>query len=398
MRIIYPVPEILPDPRARFIQIVCTCHALAKRGVEVILLVGMEKGYSRERLLGFYGIADHPNLKVIRIPIIRREQRRHFRFSWHGVFHVFLLLHLLFRRSYRGTDAVLFMRHIKLVGFIMKFRNILKSPIVFEAHEIFHTAAPGRKQAKMKRLEYTVYTRVDAIISISRSIKEYLVRLGVPDESIHVVHNGVEKEWFGIERKPSGSYICYTGSLYAWKGVNILLSAMKYLPDERLLIVGGGGRIEELKDLAKAVGIIERVNFVGAVPRSEIPEYLSQSKVAVLPNILSVPSQFSSPLKLFEYMACGMPIVASAIPVFQELLIDGKNAILFEPGNPLALAQAIKKIVDDPELASRLGHTAKEDARGYTYDKRAGKIIELIEELQKRTSPSSQEDTQRMKA
>ena len=398
MKIIYPVPEIFPDPRARFIQVVHTCNALAKKGIEVTLMVGIKKGYPKERILEFYGVPEHPNLKVIGMPIMRREQKRYFRFSSHGVFNFFLLVHLLFRRSYRDGETVLFLRHIKLAGFIMKLRKFLRNPIVFEAHELFHFAVHhGRKRERIRELESKVYRRADGIISISRTIKEHLVNLGVPPEAIHVVHNGVEREWFTIERRPSGSSICYTGSLYSWKGVDTLIAAMKYLPDEKLLIVGGGKRMGELKRFAEAEGIVERVSFVGAIPRTEIPGYLSQSKVAVLPNTPSVPSQFSSPLKLFEYMACGIPIVASALPVFQEILIDERNAILFEPGNPHSLAAAIKKLIDNPGLAARIGNTAKEDARNYTYDKRAEKIAGLMEELLKRTRPSSQEDTRLVK-
>lgn len=397
MRIIYPVPEIFPDPRARFIQIVLTCNALANKGVEVILMVGIKRGYPKERILEFYGIPEHQNLKVIGMPIMRREQKKHFRFSSHIVFYASLLLHLLFERTYRNREAVLFLRHIKLASFIMRLRKLFRNPIVFEAHELFHFAVRhGRKRERIRELESNVYRSADGIISISRTIKEHLVSLGVAPETIHVVHNGVEKEWFTVEKRSSGSFICYTGSLYSWKGVDTLIAAMKYLPDEKLIIVGGGKRMGELKHLAETEGITGRVSFVGAIPRTEIPVYLSQSKVAVLPNTLSVPSQFSSPLKLFEYMASGIPIVASALPVFQEILTDGRNAIFFEPSNPHSLAAAIKKLVDSPGLAERIGDTAREDAKHYTYDKRAEKIIEFMDELLKRTWSSSQKDTHKV--
>jgi len=382
MTIIYPVPEILPDPRARFIQIMNTCHALANTGAEVILMAGFKKGSTQESILRFYGISEHPRLKVIPMPIIRREQKRYFRFSWHGIFHFSLLLHLLFTRACRKRQAVLFIRHIKLAGFVLKFRKLIKNPVVFEVHEIFSmNADTERKRQRMRDLETMVYRRVDAIISISRSIREYLVSAGIPAESIRVVHNGIETEWLERERKAPGAYICYTGSLYPWKGVDTLISAMRFLPGEKLLIVGGGSRIEDLKQLARKEEVAGRVEFVGAVPRAAIQEYLSRSKVAILPNVPSVPSQFSSPLKLFEYMAYGIPIVASDMPVFQEILTHGENAILFKPGDPVALAKGVKTLVDDPDLASRIACAAKEDARNYTYDKRAEKILGVIKAL-----------------
>ncbi len=112
-----------------------------------------------------------------------------------------------------------------------------------------------------------------------------------------------------------------------------------------------------------------------------IRDYLPRAKVAVLPNVPSVPSQFSSPLKLFEYMAYGIPIVASDMPVFQEILANGKNAILFKPGDPVALAEGIRTLLDDPGLASQIALAAKEDARNYTYERRAEKILGVISDL-----------------
>jgi glycosyltransferase involved in cell wall biosynthesis len=380
MTVIYPVPEMFPDPRARFIQIVNTCYALAKAGAEVILMAGFKKGSTQESILRFYGISEHPRLRVIPMPIIRREQERYFRMSWHGIFHFFFLLYLLFTRSCRNRQTVLFIRHIKLAGFVLKFRQVIKNPVLFEVHEMFSmNASTERKREKMRKLENKIYRGVDAIISITHFIRTYLMSVGIPAESIHVVQNGIETEWIGRERTDPGSYICYTGSLYPWKGVDTLISAMKYLPGEKLLIVGGGGRIEELKQLAMREDVAGRVEFAGAVAHTEIQDYLSRSKIAVLPNIPSVPSQFSSPLKLFEYMACGIPIVASDMPAFQEILTHKENAILFEPGDPGALAKGIRTLLDDPELASKIARAAREDSRNYTYDKRAEKILHVIE-------------------
>ena len=343
MTIIYALPELLPDSRARFIQIINTCHALAKTGNEVILITGIKKGYSAGEIFKFYGMEKHSNLKIIHLPILRRENSSFFRFSWHVVFHFSLLIFLLHRKLHAETKTVLFIRHLKLAGFLLRLRKILRIPLIFEVHEIFHfNISKRRKREKIKEIEYRVYNNADLIISISESINKYLIQMQILHKSIHTIPDGVKKDWLEINKDPSASYICYTGSLYAWKGVDTLISAMKFLPDEKLLIVGGGDRLVKLKNMAKDEGTDYRVEFVGAVSHSSIPDYLSQAKVAVLPNIPQGPSEFSSPLKLFEYMACGIPVVASNIPVFREILTDGKNAILFEPDNPESLANSIK--------------------------------------------------------
>jgi glycosyltransferase involved in cell wall biosynthesis len=381
MRIIYPVPEILPDLRARFIQIVNTCYALAEIGIETLLIAGIKKGYSEEEMFKFYGIPRHPNLKFIRFPLLRMKQPKHIRFSWHGVFHISLLLHLLFIKPCKKEHTILFLRHIKLADFIMKFRLVLKIPIIFEVHEIFHLSTTGRKRKKIRDIEYRVYNKVDAIVSISESIKNYLFHMGISNRPIYTIPDGVRKEWFDINKPTSSSYICYTGSLYLWKGVDTLISAMKYLPNENLLIAGAGSRLEELKNLARIEGTSDRVKFAGAVPHTSIPKYLSQAKIAVLPNLPHGPSMFSSPLKLFEYMACGIPIVASDIPIFHEILTEGENAIFFKPSNPESLATCLKKLIDNPELAARIASNAKEKAKNHTYEKRAKNILKIIKDL-----------------
>jgi len=382
MTIIYPVPEILPDPRARFIQVMNTCHALAEMGVTVILMAGLKRGSSPESLFALYGIEPHPRLHFVSVPILRREHSRHFRISWHGVFHAALLARLRRLRSRSTEEPVLFVRHLKLAHFLLRFRTYLGMPLLFEAHEIFHlTALRARARAKLKGLEHNVYRGADGIVTISHSLAEHLRSLGIQESSVRVIHNGIGGEFFRTERQEPGSYICYTGSLYFWKGVDTLILAMKHLPSERLVIVGGGGRLKDLISLARAEGVGDRVSFVGAVPHAEVPRYLSQAKVAVLPNVPDGPTEFSSPLKLFEYMASGVPIVASDVLSFREILAHMHNALLCSPASPESLANCITRLVHDPKLARRLGETARRDAGNYTYVKRAQRICSFIEQI-----------------
>lgn len=378
--IVYPVPEALPDPRARFIQIVNTCSALAQSGVQVILICGGGKGATRDEILSFYGIPDHENLVIQPLPMLRRAGVGHFSVSWHGVFQISLLAHLMRERSYRKAWTVLFVRHLKLAAFLLKWKRLIPFPMIFEVHEIFHlTTVKKKKRDLLKALEEHVYHRADAIVAISHAIEDFLVAMNIPESSIHVIHNGIKKEWFDLHSRTSPSYICYTGSLYAWKGVDTVIAAMRYLPGEKLLIVGGGSRLDELKSLAAREGVSDRVVFAGPVPHSAIPHYLSQAKITILPNVPDGPTEFSSPLKLFEYMASGIPIVATDIPVFREILSDRVNAMICKPNNPETLASCIDEIVHNRGMAAELGRNAKELAINYTYEKRAEKILSVID-------------------
>jgi glycosyltransferase involved in cell wall biosynthesis len=377
IRIIYPVPELFPDNRARFIQIINTCHALAQKGLSVELITGLKKGCDKEKIFNFYGLKPCKNLNIVKLPIMRRERGKFLKISWNGIFNFSLLAYLLLKKK---EKAVIFLRHLKLAKFLLRFRKMITNHIIFEVHEIFHLndSLNLSQKAKLKKNEIEIYKKVDALICISNQLRDFLLKLiNVQENRIFVIYDAFKKEWLEIKRNLDNSFICYTGSLYAWKGVDVLISAMKFLPNEKLLIVGGGDRLEKLKELAIKENVADRVKFIGSVSHELIPEYLSKAKVAVLPNISEGPSQFSSPLKLFEYMAAGIPIVASDLPVFREILQDNETAIFFEPGNPESLAYAIKKVLNSKELYDKLSMNAKIKAVNYTYENRANKIYKI---------------------
>src|SRR6185503_7628942 len=163
----------------------------------------------------------------------------------------------------------------------------------------------------------------------------------------------------------------YAGHLYSWKGVDVLLEAIARLPGARGLIIGGHPAEPDLartKATATRLGIAERVTFTGLVEPARVPELLTQADVLVLPNPASaISTRYTSPLKLFEYMAAGRPIVSSDLPSIREILRDGVNALLVPPGDPSALAAAIDRVLTDPELAARLARAALDDVPNYSW-------------------------------
>ncbi|HYT74316.1 MAG TPA: glycosyltransferase [Vicinamibacterales bacterium] len=179
--------------------------------------------------------------------------------------------------------------------------------------------------------------------------------------------------------------IGYAGHLYPWKGVDLIIEAVTALQDTCALIIGGHGQEPDLarvKALAVELDCAARVSFTGLLPPPQVGARLREADVLVLPNPASaISSAFTSPLKLFEYMAAGKPIVASDLPAIREVLAHERNALLFEPGNPQALTAAIRRIKDDPVLAARLARQAAEDARLYTWARRAESLETLFREV-----------------
>jgi glycosyltransferase involved in cell wall biosynthesis len=179
--------------------------------------------------------------------------------------------------------------------------------------------------------------------------------------------------------------VAYAGHLYPWKGAGVVLAALAALPGVRGLIVGGHpgeSDLESNKREAARLSIADRVRFTGAVPPAEVAGLIAEADVLVLPNTSThLSARYTSPLKLFEYLAAGKPIVASDLPSIREVLEDGRNALLTPPGDPAALAAALARVLADPVLAGRLARQAFDDATGYTWARRAERLEELLKRL-----------------
>ena len=177
----------------------------------------------------------------------------------------------------------------------------------------------------------------------------------------------------------------YTGHLYAGRGVELLLELARLLPEVDFLLVGG-----EPDDVARLQAEIqsrrlENMIATGFIPNADLPRYQAACDVLLMPYQKRVTAssggdiaRYLSPMKLFEYLACGRPILSSDLPVFGEILNAG-NAILLPPDNAEAWAAALTALQNDPPRRDALGLQARQDATHYTWEGRARRIFEGVE-------------------
>jgi glycosyltransferase involved in cell wall biosynthesis len=160
--------------------------------------------------------------------------------------------------------------------------------------------------------------------------------------------------------------------------VEVLLRALARLPDARGLIVGGHPKepdLARLKALATTLAIDGRVTFTGLVEPGRVRELLKEADILALPNPPSaISTRFTSPLKLFEYMAAGRPIVASDLPSVREVLHHEIDALLVPPGDHEAMAAAVERLLADRALSARLAEAALAAAPAYSWDRRAERL------------------------
>jgi glycosyltransferase involved in cell wall biosynthesis len=234
-------------------------------------------------------------------------------------------------------------------------------------------------------LERAAFDATSRIVAVSDELRDQLVDAGVEPSKIRVVPNGVDAGLFdsrGPVRRPCDGesvIVGFTGSLKPWHGLESLVEAFRLLstdPRFHLLVVGDGPLAERLAELRGELP--GRVTLTGAVPLDDVAAYLRAMDVAVAPYP-ALERFYFSPLKVLEYMACGCAVVASRIGQLTSLIRHGETGWLVPPGDAVAIAAAIRRLADDPELRRNLGRGAAEDARrAHGWAQRVERIAALV--------------------
>jgi glycosyltransferase involved in cell wall biosynthesis len=208
----------------------------------------------------------------------------------------------------------------------------------------------------------------DVLLAVSEWDRQNIISAEhIPGQLVRVLPNGISPPArVGTDVRGElgvGAEVALVGAvgrLFPEKGYDDLLRALARLRDDgrtlRCVIAGIGPQEDELRRLAGELDLVEVVELMGR--RGDVPDVLAALDVAVLSS-----KHEGSPLAVIEYMAAGAPIVASAVGGVPEIVRDGEECLLVEPGDPRALARAIARLLDDRELAHRLGSAARERQR-----------------------------------
>lgn len=235
------------------------------------------------------------------------------------------------------------------------------------------------------------WRKADRIFPVTQVLGRMIEDRGASSGRIEVITNGVRADVFSSKgrggkngrgtRKRDMIDIGFVGYLRAWHRLDRVISllARECEPRTHLIIVGDGPARQKLEVQAREDGVADKVEFVGVKNRGEIAGHVACFDIALQPSVVD----YASPLKLQEYMAMGCAIVAPDKANIREVLVDGDNAILFDPDDDDSFEDAVKELCADADLRRRLGAQAVQTvrAKGLTWDRNAQRIIESAKRL-----------------
>ncbi len=377
MRIAYLSESIIPSRAANSVHVMKMCQAFAHNGHEVTLASrgdSKEGGVGIEDIFNFYGVNNAFELRRLQLPNVKGDR------------YIYAILAVLHALRF-GADLV-YGRCIHSCY----AATLLRLPVIYEAHKLPEKAGRMTQWAHRHLLQSDCLIRLTVI---SNGLKQdYCEAHNVPESKVLIAHDAADDPLSNGER--SSAYadsfmqngrlqVGYVGSLYRGRGVNIISRLVDSCPWADFHIIGGENeRVERWK---RKTGNPSNVTFHGFVAPSKADEYRLQCDVLMAPYQPEVAvagnqgdtAQWMSPLKLFEYMAAGKPILCSDLRVLREVLTHRENAWLCAPEEPLEWVEALAHLRDHPEMRKELGELARRDfEEEYNWDTRAKKVLQGV--------------------
>lgn len=377
-RLTYLSDGYIPSRRAGAVQAVRMCDAIAALGPAVELVHKWSANRCEpgvEDIAAYYGVENDLSFRGLPRPAIPGG----------GILFALAMSRTLAKRP--RPDLVLARDPI---GAWLAARRGL--PLVYESH------VPPRSPWLRKLLRRTLAAPTTrGLVTISQALLNRLEELSlVPEGTPRRVLPDAAREMPGGEvataaPHPSladhrGRRVGYVGQLHAGKGIEILVALAARMPDLQFHVVGGSEA--ELERWRRRTSDLANCHFHGFVRPADLFHWYPHFDVLVMPYGTDVRgasgrsdlSAWMSPMKLFEFMAAGRPIVSSDLPVLREILVHERNALLAPPGDLEAWSAALVRLVEDPSLGERLAWTALEDFRGrFTWEHRARRMLEVAQ-------------------
>lgn len=369
----------IPSTTANSVGVMTMCGQFSHQGLDTLLLVPDGQGTPLRQLgnardvFEFYSVASSFDFK--RFPNALSGQLSR-------LASPYALAMVLYARA-RGFTLVT-TRSLEVALWAAR----VGMPVILESHN-FSKFEHHRMIGRWVKLTQDARRAVSMIVTTMAGKRSYM-RLGVPENRVRVLPNGVHVDRFSRNEKrdalraelrlPTSARIAaFSGSLHEGRGGEEMLDCAALLPEVQVLIVGGTpADVERYRAEAKQRGL-RNVHLTGHVDQATLPKYLLAADILLMPYTTRFSAhsfEYTSPMKMFEYLATGRPIVATDFPILHEVLEHERNALFVPPDSGEALARGVQRLLHDAALAQRIGATAKADSYRYSWSARAAAVIE----------------------
>lgn len=365
MNIHYIINARMPTEKAHGYQIAKMCEAFTAEGAQVSLMIPTRKNAIQEDVFSYYSVRNDFSVRYISTLDVLTLFR--------GVRLGFYLQAISFLWALHRVDiphnVVIITRNPEIVWWYGRrgYR------VFYDAHNF-----PMRGGWFLKLL----LRNVQGTIANSNGTADAFRGAGL--SNILIMPNAVDLAQFTgeVENRqdlglPPGNIAMYVGHLYEWKGVDVVVEAARRSTGKNLTFVFIGGTDSDLVRYRAMTKDLSNVVFLGRRRHNEVPALIKAANTLLLPNVSSTEesTRYTSPIKMFEYMASGVPIVASDLPSIKEILND-RNAVLVKAGDASDLLRGITQALLDDK--NERGVQAKKDVQQYTWRVRAKKILEFL--------------------
>ena len=326
-----------------------------------------------DQLRAYYGLWEHFKVREIPSPLPLFNKIQRFPFTYRCLPII----------EHAGTDVLCVRNfwHLKLA--LSRGMTVL-----YETYK--YKSQARRSQAIIELLNEN--QRFIGAIMHSKLARDYWISQGAHPEKITTIHNGIDAAEIaatpGLDRVPSrrelqlpetARIVSYIGNMGRTKGIEAVIELARYLPEVLFLLVG----LKENKDRIRLKKVATRLGAHNIemrpwIPPSQVGPFLRASDAVIIPPTakpLLEAGQTVFPIKTFGYLACGVPLLAPRLEDTAEVLKHEENAFLLEPDAPKKNAHAIKELIEDPVRMEQIARNALEQAHGFTWEKRAEKIL-----------------------
>ncbi|MDP3003901.1 MAG: glycosyltransferase family 4 protein [Candidatus Azambacteria bacterium] len=384
MKIIYITNSRIPTEKAHGFQVMKMCEAFSNAGVELELWIPGRFNQIKENPLDYYNI--RKTFKIRKIFVVDLIPLSKY-LGWFAnfiesvSFALFALFHLYRSDSHLSASTIIYSRD----QFVCWFLSFLNRKFIYEIHSF------PKNLFWYKKLWRQAYR----VVAITQGLKNLLIKQGIKAEKIVVAPDGVDLEAFNAVNQPKEElkieldlpandflvgYIGKFKTLGMEKGIKTMITALPLLEKDIKMVFVGGEELEikEYKNLASRLNVSTQCLFINYQPYLKVIKYTKAMDALVIP-FPNFPHYafYASPLKMFEYMASGRPIIASDLPALREVLND-KSSLFFKPESAEDLARAIKMLKASQMLGYHLSRQALADVKQYTWENRVRKILEFI--------------------